>query len=107
MMRKLQHTQEVQVIHEEEPWQKNKNQFNKDELKKEFKEFKKDSMKKSSVTCYNCNNLGHVKQECKLPKKHSKYSKMKNRKAMKVHGVIVMGQAWKMMKRQKRWQTYV
>ena len=79
-MRKLQHTQEVQVIHEEEPWQKNKNQFNKDELKKEFKQ---DSKKESSIIYYNCNKLCHVKQKCKLPKKHSKYSKKKKKNIMK------------------------
>ena len=69
---------------EKKPWKKNKNQFSKDELKKKFKkEFKKDSKKESSVIYYNCNKLRHVKQECKLPKKDSKYSKMKKEKAMK------------------------
>ena len=46
------------------PWKKNKNQFDKDELKKKFKkEFKKYSKKESSVICCNYNKPSYVKQE--------------------------------------------
>ena len=70
-------------IKKNKPWKKNKNQYSKDEPKKEYKkEFKKDSKKENSIICYNCNKLGHVKQDCKLPKKHSKYSKKSKKKAM-------------------------
>ena len=64
-------------------WKKNKNQYNKDEPKKEHKkEFKQESKKDNSIICYNCNKPGHVKQDCKLPKKHSKYPKESNGQAM-------------------------
>ena len=60
-------------------WKKNKSQSSKDEPKKEFKkEFKKDNQ----IICYNCNKPGHVKQDYKLPKEHSKYVKKSKIKAM-------------------------
>ena len=49
-------------------WKKNRSQSSKDEPKKEFK---KDSKKDNQIICYNCNKPGHIKQDCKLPKKHS------------------------------------
>ena len=64
-------------------WKKNRSQSSRDEPKKEFKkEFKKDSKKDSQIICYNCNKPGYVKQDCKLPKKHSKYVKKSKGKAM-------------------------
>ena len=62
---------------------KNRSQSSKDEPKKEFKkDFKKDSKKDNQIICYNYNKPGHVKQYCKLPKKHSKYVKKSKGKAM-------------------------
>ena len=70
------------VIKKNKLW-KNKNQHSKDEPKKEYtKEFKKESKKDNSIIFYNCNKPGHVKQDCKIPKKHSKYSKKSKGKAM-------------------------
>ena len=57
-------------------WKKNRSQSSRDEPKKDFKkDFKKDSKKDNQIICYNCNKPGHVKQDCKLPKKNSKYVK--------------------------------
>ena len=62
------------------PWKKN----SKDDQRKEYKkEYKRDPKKESSVICYNCNKPGHIKQECSLLKKSSKFLKKKKGKAMK------------------------
>ena len=64
-------------------WKKNINQLSKDKPKKEFKkEFKKDSKKDSQIICDNYNKPSHVKQDCKLPKKHFSYVKKSKGKAM-------------------------
>ena len=60
-----------------------KEQVSKEEYKKDFKkDLRKDLKKDTPIICYKNNKPLHMKQECPLSKKYSKYSKKKG-KAMK------------------------
>ena len=71
-------------IRKNKPWKKNNDQISNEDSQRDYmKDFEKEFEKDKSIICYKCNKPSHIKKDCPIAKKFSKFLKKKKGKVMK------------------------